>query len=51
MVVALIMSFTINRELANVYLVAVILLGGALVFIMNRATKYFGEAFRKSTMT
>ena len=47
MVVALIMSYTINRQLANVYLIAVILLGCALVFIMNRATKYFGEAFRK----
>ncbi len=47
MMVALIMSFAINRELASVYLVAVILLGCALVFIMNRATKYFGEAFRK----
>ena len=47
MIVALIMSFAINRELASVYLVAVILLGGALVFIMSRATKYFGEAFRK----
>lgn len=47
MIVALIMSFAINRELASVYLVAVILLGGALVFIMSRATQYFGEAFRK----
>ena len=47
MVAALIMSYTINRQLANVYLIAVILLGCALFFIMNRATKYFGEAFRK----
>ena len=47
MIVALIMSFAINRELASVYLVAVILLGGALVFIMSRATQYFIEAFRK----
>ena len=47
MIVALIMSFAINRELASVYLVAVILLGGALVFIMSRATQYFSEAFRK----
>ena len=47
MIVALIMSYTINRQLANIYLIAVILLGCALVFIMTRATKYFGEAFRK----
>ena len=47
MIVALVMSYTINRQLANVYLIAVILLGGVLVFIMSRATKYFSEAFRK----
>ena len=47
MIVALIMSYTVNRQLANIYLIAVILLGCALVFIMTRATKYFGEAFRK----
>ena len=47
MVIAMVMSFSINRELASVYLVAVILLGAALVFIMTRATRYFGEAFRK----
>ena len=47
MVVALIMSFTINAELASVYLVAVILLGAALTFIMTRATNYFTGAFRK----
>ena len=41
------MSYTINRRLANIYLIAVILLGCALAFIMSRATKYFGEAFRK----
>ena len=33
MIVALIMSYTVNRQLANIYL--------------TRATKYFGEAFRK----
>ena len=47
MVMALIMSFTINAQLASVYLVAVILLGGALMFIMSRATNYFTGAFRK----
>ena len=47
MIVALIMSFTINAELASVYLVAVILLGGALMYIMVHATNYFTSAFRK----
>ena len=47
MIVALIMSFTINAQLASVYLVAVVLLGGALMFIMSRATNYFTGAFRK----
>ena len=47
MVIAMVMSFAINRELASVYLMAVILLGAALIFIMTRATRYFGEAFRK----
>ena len=47
MIIAMVMSFAINRELASVYLVAVVLLGAALVLIMSRATRYFGEAFRK----
>lgn len=47
MIVALVMSFTINAELASVYLAAVILLGCALMFIMTRATRYFTGAFRK----
>ena len=47
MIVALIMSYTINRQLANIYLIAVILLGCVLVYIMTHATRYFAEAFRK----
>lgn len=47
MIVALIMSFTINAELASVYLVAVVLLGCALMYIMVHATNYFTGAFRK----
>ena len=47
MIVALIMSYTINRQLANIYLIAVILLGCVLVYIMTHATRYFTEAFRK----
>ena len=47
MIVALIMSYTINRQLANIYLIAVIMLGCVLVYIMTHATRYFTEAFRK----
>ncbi|EFB77146.1 ABC transporter, ATP-binding protein [Subdoligranulum variabile DSM 15176] len=47
MIVALIMSFTINAQLASVYLVAVVLLGCALMYIMVHATNYFTGAFRK----
>lgn len=35
MIIAMVMSFSINRELASVYLVAVVLLGAALVLIMS----------------
>lgn len=47
MIVALFMSFTINAELASVYLVVVVLLGCALIYIMVHATNYFTGAFRK----
>ena len=33
MIVALIMSYTINRQLANIYLIAVILLGCVLMIV------------------
>ena len=47
MIIAMIMAFTINAELASIYLVAVFILGGCLLFIMTRASKYFSEAFKK----
>lgn len=47
MIVAMIMAFTINSRLASIYLVAVIILGCCLFFIMNKATKYFQQAFPK----
>ena len=47
MVIAMIMAFTINAKLASIYLVAVIILGGCLVFIMSRASNYFSAAFKK----
>ena len=47
LICAMVMAFIINARLASVYLIAVIILGGALVLIMSRATKYFGMVFEK----
>ena len=47
LICAMVMAFIINARLASVYLIAVIVLGCALVLIMNRATKYFGMVFEK----
>lgn len=47
LICAMIMAFTINVKLSSIYLVAVIILGFLLFFIMNRATKYFQQAFPK----
>jgi len=47
LVIAMIMSFTINVRLACIYLVAVILLGTALILISSRAMKYFQASFVK----
>lgn len=47
LICAMVMAFTINARLSTVYLVAVIILGILLFFIMSRATKYFQQAFPK----
>ena len=47
LIVAMVMSFTINRDLASIYLVAAILLAIVLVFIMSHATRYFDQAFHR----
>ncbi|SEG03054.1 ATP-binding cassette, subfamily B [Butyrivibrio sp. Su6] len=47
LIIAMIAAFTINAELASIYLVAVTILSVIMVFIMNRATKYFKEVFEK----
>lgn len=44
---AMTMSFFISPKLACIYLVAVILLGAALLFISRKAMTYFGRAFDK----
>lgn len=47
MICAMTMAFLINARLASVYLIAVILLGGCLLFIMIKATRYFKQIFPK----
>lgn len=47
LICAMVMAFTINARLAKIYLVAVIILGVILGFIMTHATKYFKQAFPK----
>ncbi len=47
LICAMVMAFTINAELASIYLVAVIGLGICLVLIMSRANKYFQQVFKK----
>ena len=46
-VIALVMSFTIKPKLALIYLVAVIILGCVLAFIISKAMKAFEQAFPK----
>ena len=47
LVIAMVMSFSINAKLASIYLIAVILLGIALYFISTKAMKYFQASFVK----
>lgn len=47
MVIAMIMAFSINRKLASVYLIAVIILGGILFLIIKRTFRYFDMVFKK----
>ncbi|MCD8038658.1 MAG: ABC transporter ATP-binding protein/permease [Lachnospiraceae bacterium] len=47
MIIAMVMTFSINARLASIYLVAVIFLGICLSLIMPRANKYFRQVFEK----
>ncbi len=47
LICAMAMSFFINAKLACIYLAAVIVLGGCLIFIMSRTTKYFQQVFHR----
>lgn len=44
---ALVMAFMINARLASIYLVAALLLGVVLVFLVRHATQYFQQVFPK----
>ncbi|MEE1031142.1 MAG: ABC transporter ATP-binding protein [Ruminococcus sp.] len=47
LICAMVMAFSINAEIASIYLVAVIFLAICLLFIMTNANKYFRQVFRK----
>lgn len=47
MICAMVMAFKIQAKLASIYLVAVLILGTILIFIIRHATKYFQQAFPK----
>ncbi len=47
MVVAMVMSFIISPRLASIYFIAVLFLSVVIMFVMNRASKYFKEVFEK----
>ncbi|MCM1045823.1 MAG: ABC transporter ATP-binding protein/permease [Candidatus Gastranaerophilales bacterium] len=47
MICALIMAFLINKRIASIYLIAVIILAIILYFIISNATAYFKQAFPK----
>lgn len=47
MIIAMVMAFSINAQLASIYLVAVLFLAICLAFIMPRANKYFRQVFEK----
>ena len=47
LIIAMVAAFLINAQLASIYLVAVVILSCIMVYIMNKATKYFKEVFEK----
>ncbi len=47
LITAMIMAFTINKRLASIYIVAVLVLAVILSFIIKFAMKYFTEVFKR----
>lgn len=47
LIIAMILAFRESKKVAMIYLIAVIILGCVLAFIMTRAIKYFSAVFKK----
>ena len=47
LIFAMVMAFVINAKIASIYLVAVIVLGIILFFLIRRTTKFFSSIFQK----
>ena len=47
LICAMIMAFVISPRIASIYLIAVLILGVVLLFVMNHATRYFRQVFGK----
>ena len=47
LITAMFMSFVISPRIASIYLVAVVFLSIVMMFIMNRATRYFKQVFER----
>ena len=47
LICAMAMAFVINARLAMIYMVAVVVLGCILIFIMSKASRHFRAVFRK----
>ncbi len=47
LIIAMTASFLISARIASIYLIAVIILGGALAIIVRLAMKYFSQLFEK----
>ncbi|MCR5836022.1 MAG: ABC transporter ATP-binding protein/permease [Lachnospiraceae bacterium] len=47
LIIALVLSFTRSVRIASIYLVAVIILGTILAFIIKKTMNYFGQVFKK----
>ncbi|MCR5201939.1 MAG: ABC transporter ATP-binding protein/permease [Lachnospiraceae bacterium] len=47
LICAMALSFYVNKKIASIYLVAVVLLGCVLFLLIKKTMKYFNEVFRK----
>ncbi len=47
LICSMVMCFFINGHLSSIFLAAILVLGAALIFIMQKTTKLFNEVFRR----